>query len=184
MANGSPDEVDDLLQRARQGEQPAFEELFSRYRQQLLQAIGMRLDRRLTARVDVADVLQDAYLEAARRLPEYLQRPQMPFYLWLRWITEDKILQCHRQHLHADKRAVSREVPPLPVESSAQFVRGMVGTGPSPSQAAAANELAERLRQALQDLDEDERDIILWRHFEQAEQSRHRPVPAHQRGRR
>jgi RNA polymerase sigma-70 factor (ECF subfamily) len=160
-------EIGDLLERARRGDAAAFEELFSRYRERLLRAISFRLDRRLAPRLDASDVLQEAYLEAARRLPDYLQHSDMPFFLWLRWIAGEKVIACHRQHVLADKRSVGRELPPLPVDSSAQFVRGMIGTEPTPSQAFAAVELAEKLRLAVQQLDDDERDLILWRHFEQ-----------------
>ena len=162
-----PDPTPELLRRARQGQPAAFEELFARHRDRLRQGIALRLDRRLAARLDVSDVLQETYLEAARRLPEYLDRPAMPFGLWLGWLAREKVLACHRQHLMADRRALGREVPGLPADSLAQLVHGLTGRGPTPSQAAAAAELAERLRQALGRLDEDERDLILWRHFEQ-----------------
>jgi RNA polymerase sigma-70 factor (ECF subfamily) len=72
----------------------------------------------------------------------------------------------HRQHLHAEARAVGREVAPLPADSSACFVGALVGPGPTPSQAATAAEAAQLLRVALGRLDEDEHDLILWRHFE------------------
>jgi RNA polymerase sigma-70 factor (ECF subfamily) len=160
MASDSPD-TQELLARARQGEQAALEALFARHRERLRHGIALRLDRRLAPRVDVSDVLQETYLEAARRLPQYLARPDLPFALWLR------VLALHRRHLGAGRRALGREVRPLPVDSSAQLVSGLVGPGPSPSQAVAAVELAERLRLALQQLDEDERDLLLWRHFEQ-----------------
>jgi RNA polymerase sigma-70 factor (ECF subfamily) len=153
----SPETVE-LLERARRGEPAAFQELFSRHRERLRQAVALRLDPGLARRLDVSDVLQEAYLEAARRLPTYLARPEMPFYLWLWWIAKEKVLAAHRQHLHADKRAIGRELPPLPVDSSAQFVRGAIGKGPTPSQALAAVELAERLRTALRRLDEEERE--------------------------
>jgi RNA polymerase sigma-70 factor (ECF subfamily) len=90
----------------------------------------------------------------------------MPFGLWLRWLARERVLALHRQHLFADKRAVGREVQPLPVDSSAQFAAGLLGPGPSPSRAAAAVELAERLRTALQQLDDDERELLVGRHFE------------------
>ncbi len=160
-------ETHELLQQARQGRPAALAELFARQRDRLRQGIALRLDRRLAARVDVSDVLQETFLEAARRLPDYLARPALPFALWLRWLAREKVLAFHRQHLLAGKRALDRELRPLPADSSAQLVRGFLGPGPSPSQAAAAAELAERLRLALQQLDEDERDLILGRHFEQ-----------------
>lgn len=160
-------ETRELLERARQGQPAAFEELFARHRDRLRRGIAMRLDRRLAARVDVSDVLQETYLEAARRLADYLDRGRMPFYVWLCWLAREKVIECHRVHLEAEKRAVGRELPPLPADASADLAGGLMSKGPSPSQAVAAAELAERLRAALEQLDEDEREVLLWRHFEQ-----------------
>ena len=163
-----PNDTQDLLNGARGGDQFAFEELFKRHRGRLQKAIAMRIDRRLAARVDASDVLQETYLEAFRRLPKYLNQGEMPFYLWLHWIAREKVLELHRRHLGAEKRTVNREVPLLPVDSSATFVSCIIaGREPSPSQALAKTELAECLRKALGQLDDDERDLILWRHFEQ-----------------
>lgn len=165
--SGDPNETQRLLDRARGGDQAAFEELFNRHRARLRRAIAIRIDRRLAARVDASDVLQETYMEAFHRLPKYLQHEGMPFYLWLHWIAREKVLGLHRRHLGAEKRTVLHEVPLLPVDSSAVFVSGILGRSPSPSQELAKIEMAERLRMALGQLDNDERDLILWRHFEQ-----------------
>ncbi len=157
-----------LLDQAQNGDQTALEALFKLHSAMLLRAITLRMDRRVAARVDASDVLQETYLEAFRRLPRYLEQQQMPFHLWLYWIAREKVLALHRRHLGAEKRAVTHEAPPLPADSSATFVSTVIaGHDPSPSQALAKAELAERLRQALEQLDDDERDLILWRHFEQ-----------------
>jgi RNA polymerase sigma-70 factor (ECF subfamily) len=161
-----PPDTGELLQRARHGDAAALAELFARHDALVRQTVALRLDRRLLARVDVADVVQETYLEATRRLDEYLCRPGLPFPLWLRWLARERVLMLHRQHLFADRRAVGREAPPLPVDSSTCFTRALLGREPSPSQAVAPAEVAERLRQALGQLDDDERDLILWRHFE------------------
>ncbi len=165
--NQDPAETQGLLKRARAGDHSAFEELFNRHRIRLRKAIAMRMDRRVAARADASDILQETYMEAFKRLPKYLHQDAMPFYLWLHWIAREKVLGLHRRHLGADKRAIQREVPLMPVDSSAEFVSGIIGRGPSPSQELAKAELAERLRKALGQLDDDQRDLILWRHFEQ-----------------
>jgi RNA polymerase sigma-70 factor (ECF subfamily) len=159
-------DIRELLDRARQGEKAAFDQLFQQFHEPIRQTIALRLDRRLTSRIDPLDVLQDTYLEAARRLEAYLQQPSMPFELWLRWLAREQILVCHRRHLQAERRAATLEVGGLPLDSSAAFVRGLLGKEPSPSQVARAGELAELLRRSLARLDDDERDLILWRHFE------------------
>lgn len=165
--NQDASQVEELLAQAGRGETGAVDQLLAQHRDMLHRTVGLRLDRRVSARLDVSDVVQETCLEAARRLPEFLARRPMPFALWLRWLAREKVLSAHRQHLLADKRAVGLEAPPLPLDSSAQFVGGLLGRGPTPSQSIAAAELAERLRLALSQLDDDEREIILWRHFEQ-----------------
>jgi RNA polymerase sigma-70 factor (ECF subfamily) len=166
MADAVPTE-EELLVRARAGDEAAVAELLARHRQRVRAAIALRLDHRVAARIDVSDVLQDTYVEAVRRLPAYLQRPDMAFDLWLCWLAREQVLMCHRRHLGADMRSVRREMGPLPADSTANMVGALLGPGSSPSRQLAAAELAEGLRRALQQLTEDERDLILWRHFEQ-----------------
>ena len=111
---GHPNDTHELLDRARDGNQPAFEELFKRHRGRLQKAIPMRIDRRLAARVDASDVLQETYLEAFRRLPKYLKQEEMPFYLsGFIGFAREKVLALHRRHLGAEKRAVTQEVPAI-----------------------------------------------------------------------
>src|SRR5579884_1180068 len=109
MTNDSSD-TDDLLRRARAGDHQALAELFSRHRDRLRQMVRLRLDRRLRGRLDASDVLQEAYLDLAERLPDYAQKPTMPFYLWLRFLTGQKLIDLHRRHLGAKMRAASQEV--------------------------------------------------------------------------
>jgi len=163
----NPEVTKKLLERTRNGDASAFEELFKRHRTRLQKAINMRIDRRVAARMDASDVLQETHMEAFKRFPDYLKQEGMPFYLWLHWIAREKLIGLHRRHLMAGKRTVRHEVPLLPVDSSAEFVSGLIGKLPSPSQELAREELAERLRLALEQLDAEERDLILWRHFEQ-----------------
>ena len=97
-------------------------------------------------------------------LPDYLRAALRS--TWLRSGSRGACLLLHRQHLHAARRAVGREARPLPGDSATGPLRGLLGPGPSPSQQAIAGEAVERLQQAMDQLDEDERDLILWRHFE------------------
>jgi len=162
-----PNNTQELLDRAREGDERAFQALFQRHRVRLHQVIALRMDRRLAARADASDILQETYLQAFKRLPKYLEQEDMPFFLWLRWIAREKVMALYRRHLGADKRAIDREIPLLPADSSAQFVSGVIGAGPTPSQQLAKGELADQLRAALRQLEPGERDLILWRHFEQ-----------------
>ena len=99
--------------------------LLERYRSRLEVMIELRLDRRLRNRIDTADVVQETYLEAARRIDRYLEDPQMPFYLWLRFIAGQKVLEMERFHLGAQGRDARREVaaPREPRASSESIAR-------------------------------------------------------------
>ncbi len=96
--SGEPPE---LLAQAAAGDETALSQLFSRYRKRPKQMIRLRLNRRLQGRVNDSDILQDAYLEAAQRLPDYLTNRPLPFFLWLRHITGEKLIDVHRRHLGA-----------------------------------------------------------------------------------
>jgi RNA polymerase sigma-70 factor, ECF subfamily len=83
MSPASPD-TDELLNRTAHGDRAARDQLLVRHRQRLRQAVAYRLDRRLAARVDPSDVVQEVLAEAARKLPDYLRERPLPFYPWLR----------------------------------------------------------------------------------------------------
>src|SRR5262249_60433036 len=99
-----PEELAALLDRAAAGDTAAVAELFSRYRRRLKRMVRLRLSRHLQGRLDDSDILQEALLEAARRLPEYLRDKPLPFFLWLRHLTSEKLLDAHRRHPRARMR--------------------------------------------------------------------------------
>ena len=157
--------IEELLARARDGDREASEELFAACRGYLRRLVELRLDRQVRARVDASDVVQEAQLEAVRRFGEYLKQPSMPFRLWLRQIAYDWLLKMHRHHADTARRAVGREIP-LPEESSVLLARRLLGGGSTPSQQINRRELARRLREAIGQLSDADREILLMRHFE------------------
>src|SRR5579871_1123020 len=103
-----------LLDRLRAGDQHALGELFTLNRDRLWRMLYVRLDRRVARRVSPDDVLQEAFLDVARRIGEYLANPAVPFYVWLRFLTVQRMQMLQRLHLGAQLRAMSREVPLAP----------------------------------------------------------------------
>src|SRR5262245_7154208 len=95
----------------RSADQPGSDvgQLLTQHGDKLKRMVRCRLDRRLQGRVDPSDVVQEAYIEAARRYPEYQRDPRMPFFLWLRFLTVQQLLVVHRRHLGAKMRTVKRE---------------------------------------------------------------------------
>jgi RNA polymerase sigma-70 factor (ECF subfamily) len=166
-----PSDTSRLLERARTGDANAIDELFTRHRDRLRRMVQMRLDWRLHGRIDESDVIQDAYLEAARRLNEYLARPDMPLFLWLRFLVGERLLILHRHHLGAKMRDVRREVSifhdALPEASSAALAAQLLGEDTSPSEAAVRAERLLHLQEAINQLDPVDREVLSLRHFEQ-----------------
>jgi RNA polymerase sigma-70 factor (ECF subfamily) len=166
-----PSNTDDLLRRAQGGEVAALGELFVRYRDRLRQMIRLRLDRRLYGRIDPSDVLQEAYVDASRRFPEYNADPAVPFYLWLRSLTGQRLITLHRQHLGAQMRDAGQEVSlyrgALPQASSVSLAHHLLGRLTSPTQAAVKAEMQLRLQEALNAMDPLDREVLVLRHFEE-----------------
>jgi RNA polymerase sigma-70 factor (ECF subfamily) len=166
-----PREISELLRRATAGDQDALAEAFGHFRGRLQRMVQVRLDRRLQGRVDPSDVLQEAYLDLARRAPEFLARPSLPFFLWLRLLTGQRLRVIHRRHLGAKMRDVGQEVAlrhgPMPEASSASLAAQMLGRLSTPSQAAVRAEMQLRLQEALNSMDPIDREVLVLRHFEE-----------------
>jgi RNA polymerase sigma-70 factor (ECF subfamily) len=166
MSDLKPDsgETSELLDELRQG-QPAFDRLFTRHRDALRATVSLRFDPALRGRLDPSDVVQDTQMEAFRRLPEYLQRQPMPFHLWLRKMAYERLIMMRRKHLGASCRAVGSELP-LPEQSSVMLAKNLLANEKSPSQQVETAELAQRVRLALAQLPDTDREILLMRTFE------------------
>lgn len=170
MENNSAESVA-LIERARAGDASALNAIFTRHRARLRRMVDIRLDRRLQARVDASDVIQDAYLEVAQRLDEYLRDPKLPLFLWLRLVVGQRLMKLHRLHLGTQLRDVGREVSlyreALPAASSAALAAQLLGKHTSPTQAVIRAERMLRLQEALNTLDPIDREVLSLRHFEE-----------------
>jgi RNA polymerase sigma-70 factor (ECF subfamily) len=170
MADDSTDTLR-LIERARDGEADALNEIFARHRGRLRRMVEARLDWRLQARVDASDVVQEAYLEAAARLEEFLRDPRLPLFLWLRLVVGERLSKLHRRHLGARMRDAGREVSlyrrALPAASSAALAAQLLGKLTSPTRAAVRAERILRLQEAINALDAIDREVLALRHFEE-----------------
>lgn len=165
----SADQTQTLLANARKGDDAAVGALLERHRESLRRLVRLRLDRRLAARIDASDVVQDVLLEASTRLSDYLRDPAMPFHLWLRSMARDRIIDMHRRHRAAEKRSVEKERPlhaTFGDRSSLELAGALKDPELTPAAATLKKELEARFLAALDELGEDDRDILLMRHFE------------------
>jgi RNA polymerase sigma-70 factor (ECF subfamily) len=155
---------DQLLAAAGRGDATARGQLLELYRPRLRQMVAVRLDRRLTARVDPSDVVQEALLDAAARLDDYLRDRPLPFHAWLRWLAADRLADAHRRHVGADRRSVRREEPPA--GGTGGIVDRLAVSLSSPSAGLRRRESGERVRAALGRLAERDREVLTLRYLE------------------
>ncbi|HEY7309959.1 MAG TPA: sigma-70 family RNA polymerase sigma factor [Gemmataceae bacterium] len=169
MTPASPD-TDELLARTAHGDRAARDQLITRHRTRLRKMVAYHLDRRLRARVDPSDVVQEVLAEASRKLPDYLRQRPLPFYPWLRQMAETHLIDLRRRHLVAQKRSIHREEPgvlALPDESAAELASRLVTSATSPSQRLLREEARQRVQTALGQLSPRDRQVLELRHLEQ-----------------
>jgi RNA polymerase sigma-70 factor (ECF subfamily) len=162
----------ELLDNARGGDEHAFTDLMDRHRAAIHRLVEMRLDRKIQRRVDASDIVQEVMIEANRRIRDYLsQSSPMPFHLWLRQITRDRIIDAHRRHRVSEKRSVDRErgltAPANMDHSSMELAAQICDTELTPAAQATQRELAKRVEQMVGQLNDQDAEIIIMRHYEQ-----------------
>ncbi|HUE69933.1 MAG TPA: sigma-70 family RNA polymerase sigma factor [Pirellulaceae bacterium] len=162
------------VERIAAGDQAALAGVFQQYRSRLRRMVQLRLDRRLQGRVDPSDVLQEAFLDISRRAVEYAQRADMPFFLWLRMMTGQKLLEVHRRHLGTQSRDAGREISlcqSYPEVNSHLLASQLLGHFTSASHAAMRAEQQVRLEEILNNMEPIDREILTLRHFEELSNS-------------
>jgi RNA polymerase sigma-70 factor, ECF subfamily len=160
-----------MLRRAQSGDSHALEQVFTQYRGRLKRMVKLRLDPRVQGRVDPSDIVQEAYLEVSQKLGDYLVEPKIPFFLWLRLMTGQKLALEHRKHLGVQARNAAREVSlhhgAYPAASSAALAAQLIGRVSTPSKAAMRADLRVRVQEALNRMEPLDREVLALRHFEQ-----------------
>jgi RNA polymerase sigma-70 factor (ECF subfamily) len=170
METGNDPDTQELVDRARTGDQEARQQLLVRHRKRLREMVALRMDRRLIARVDPSDVVQEALTEAVQQLSDYLRDRPLPFYPWLRQLTWERLIEVHRRHLYAQKRSVrseDREYLALPDDSALHLAQRLLAPGSSPSDRLQRQELRDRVQTALAQLSPRDREILVLRHLEE-----------------
>ncbi len=166
-----PNDVDDTLQRLRDGDKQALATLFDRHRERLFHIVKLRLDQRLNGRVDADDILQEAYLDAADRIEHFINNHSGSFFVWLRLVTTQTMANVHRRHLDAQMRDAKREFSIFSGQhcgpASTSLALQLLGRLTSPSRVAMREETARQLEQAVNGMEPIDREILTLRHFEQ-----------------
>ena len=167
----NPSETIQLLRSAANGDETGWLQLQTQFKNRLHRMVSSRMDKRMSARVDASDVVQDAFIEAWENLPDYVSQPKIPFYLWLRSITGHRLMSLHRFHLGAEMRNAGKEVHlfngSFPETSHIGIAALIANDLTRVSEAAMRDEVRHELESALKKLEPLDREILTLRHIEQ-----------------
>lgn len=170
-ANAELPEIEALLKRAAAGDAAiAAAEIVDSHRTRLKRMVEARLDPRLRTRVDASDVLQEVSLEATQRFQRYANERPMPVFLWLRYLTAQRLGKLRRMHFGAHQRDLRRQVATVVDHAGTStdcLAAHLAANQTSPSAVAVRNELRPMLESALEQIGEADREIISLRHYEQ-----------------
>lgn len=164
-------EEERLLKLAASGDSDAMGRLLESHRQRLERSVRVRLDHRVQSRLNASDVIQETCIEAGERLREYLENPGVPFFVWLRYLAHQRLQQLHRHHLGCQIRDANRERSIEQQDSETQLGTGIIAAHlaarfSSASSILQREELCQRLRELLDQLEPVDREILVLRHFE------------------
>lgn len=163
-------QIAELLDRAATNDSSAVGQLMMLHRARVRKMLSIRMTNDLATRVDPSDVVQETIMEATRLLPQYLSHRRICFYPWLRDLAIRRLIQLHRRHVLAAKRSIKREAAQLawlPDESKVELAGRLVHSGTSPSGRIQQQELLHRVQNALQELPESEREILVLKYLEE-----------------
>ena len=183
-ATQQPD-TEELLRRAGTGDPEARQQLLARHRGRLRQMVALRIDRRMAARVDPSDVVQEALADAAQSLSDYLKNRPLPFYPWLRQFAWERLLQLHRHHLQAQRRSVSREqlrIGDVADESAAILAERLADSGAVPAPGCSRPSCGTGCGPRSRPLEPRDREVLVLRYLEQLSTQGDRRRAGHQRG--
>jgi RNA polymerase sigma-70 factor (ECF subfamily) len=141
----------------------ALERLLRHHRPRLLEYVRLRLDRRLAARLDASDVVQEVQWQVSQRICDFLQRRPMPFHVWLRKTAHERLIDLKRHHLRQRRSLLAEEVSD---RSSQALAKALARPSSSPTRRVAEAELARALTRFVAELPEADREILLMRQVE------------------
>jgi RNA polymerase sigma-70 factor, ECF subfamily len=162
-------QIESLLTAAAQGDTTALQTLLERHRDRLRHMISLRLDSRVSSRLDASDVVQETLLEAAQKFVDYARDRPLPFYPWLYRLAAERVAEVYRRHVRSGRRSVAREEVDnvdWPNGSTWMLVDPLVATEPTPGEVLVGEERRRLVHAALDRLAPTDRQVLVMRYLE------------------
>jgi len=168
MTAEEPSSLVQLLDRARDGDDSARDELFEKCRAYVNVVARAQVESWLQAKVDASDLVQQTLMEAHRGLADFRGQTEAEWLAWLRRILQHNAADFVRHYRGTEKRQVRREVS-LHAQGaghSEQFFRDLSDPGETPSQLVMRKEREIEVADAIGRLSEDHQEVIMLRNLQ------------------
>ena len=159
-------DTEELIDLTARGDAAARQQLLVRHRKKLVKMVAVRLDRRVAARVDPSDVVQEAFLEAAHGFERFHGDSEAQLRAWLRVLLRRRISKLLRRYRNTLKRRTGLETRCDPDAGRVER-RNVAADVPTPSAQVMQGEQAQALHLVLDRLPEDYRQVLRFRYEEQ-----------------
>jgi RNA polymerase sigma-70 factor (ECF subfamily) len=152
-------QFDALLSRARERDAEALGALLASHEDCVVRLVSARYDPRLSARIDVDDIVQEVWAEAVARFPDYAKDAAIPFPDWLQHVALDCVAHCRRAHIGTKKRSVCAEAPQFAAQARRR-PRNAADSGEPPLEHCANCELYEKMEALMSRLADADRALL------------------------
>ena len=156
-------QTEQWLEQLANGDTNALDQILQSHRGYLRRLLEVHMDAEMRGRIDPSDLIQETHIVVSRRIDEFLETRPASFRVWLRGKAMDRLIDARRKHIGADKRSVRREVA-LSEASSMALANSVLSQ--QPGDAAQREELIQLTHQAIQQLSEADRAVLVLRHVE------------------
>lgn len=159
---------DALVRRARGGDQQAMTELLGMYRNYLSLLARVQVDTDLRAKADASDVVQETLMQATRDFNQFRGETEAEFVAWLRQIMANTGAAMVRKYKSTKRRDVRREQSiEQQLNRTSMALGGLIAArDPAPSRIASRKEEVVVLADALAQLPDDYREVLVLHHLE------------------
>lgn len=158
----------ELVRRGRQGDRLAIDALFRRYQGRIQRIARIRMGPRVRSFMESADLVQETFVVAERRLHDFEPHSHAAIIHWLACILQRQINDAN-DYATAERRDRANEVPIEASSShSAPGTRARLepeAPDSGPSALASQHELEEIYDACVQNLEGDQREVILLRDY-------------------
>lgn len=165
MTSNAP-ETEHIAAKAALGNPDAFAALVERTRGSLDTWVALRLGPKLRGREAEEDIVQETLLQAFRTLDTFEAQGPGSFRRWLLAVAEHRIKHLHRFH-SAQKRDSAREVVRPQNANEVTLMQRLAESASGPATLVSSRERREHLVRAIENLDDDLREVVVGRALEE-----------------